>query len=68
MHRWVGVEMRDFNLLGYVCKFLLCYLGKEGKEGREGREGDGEERLRVLLGFMRELEPQALVNLNMVFY
>lgn len=32
VERWVGVEVRDFNVLGYVCKFIMHFLGRKQQQ------------------------------------
>jgi hypothetical protein len=64
VERWIGDDMRDFNMLGYVCKFMMFYLGESGgiKGGIRGEETG------ILLRFFRELKYETLIQLNTIFY
>lgn len=46
--------MRDFNMLGYVCKFIMHFLGNKNDGGKKIV---GEDRHKILLTFFRELSP-----------
>lgn len=62
------MPMRDFNILGYVCKFINKYLEYCGHDtGGNGMNGGNGGRLRgveILLMFFRQLTPEGLVGLN----
>lgn len=53
--------MRDFNLLGYVCKFIYHYLiGSATLSPKDGHQ--------TLLTFFKQLSSDAIIKLNIVFY
>lgn len=56
------MPMRDFNILGYVCKFINKYLEYCGHD--TGGNGGRLRGVEILLMFFRQLTPEGLVGLN----
>jgi hypothetical protein len=53
IEKWIYVDMRDFNVRGYVCKFVMHFLDGGGKDGKNWNREDGYG---ILLSFFRELK------------
>ncbi len=38
IEKWGSIEMRDFNILGYVCKFITHFLGSNQKKHQKNEK------------------------------